>query len=146
MFSFLNFSQTLRMRKIILPVLSLFFLNCYSQKPGRVENEILLPNGWRLSPAGKSITLGDLPLNIAVASSKKYLAVTNNGQSDQCIQIVDVAKEKLIDSMPIAKSWYGLKFANSDKTLYASAGNDNRINVYSFTGGKLKLTDSILLG
>lgn len=135
------------MRTIILLFFSaLLTSNCFSQKPSKMQNEVLLPNGWRLSPAGKSITLGDLPLNIAVSASKKYLAITNNGQSDQCIQIVDVSKGKVIDSMPIAKSWYGLKFANADKTLYASAGNDNRINQYSFVNGKLKLVDSLLLG
>src|ERR1051325_11638231 len=88
-----------------------------AQKPGKWSNRVLLPNGWSLSPAGRSITLGDLPLNIAVSASKKYLAVTNNGYSDQSIQIIDVVKGRVIDSMPIAKSWYGLKFANSDKTL-----------------------------
>ena len=106
----------------------------------------MLPNGWMLTPAGKSIPLGDLPLNIAVSVSKKFLAVTNNGYSDQSVQIIDVAKGKIVDSMPIAKSWYGLRFANNDQTLYASAGNDNRINQYSFQNGKLKLVDSLVLG
>lgn len=135
------------MRKIawIFPFLVLSFAS-FSQKPGKRGNQVLLPNGWSLSPAGRSIALGDLPLNIAVSSSKKYLAVTNNGQSDQSLQIVDVTKGTVVDSVPIAKSWYGLKFANGDKTLYASAGNDNRINEYSFASGKLKLVDSLVLG
>jgi YVTN family beta-propeller protein len=135
------------MRRLILNLFALLlFTTAFSQKPGKWANRVLLPNGWSLSPAGRSITLGDLPLNIAVSASKKYLAVTNNGQSDQSIQIIDVAKGKVIDSMPIAKSWYGLKFANGDKTLYASAGNDNRINEYRFTNGRLQLIDSLLLG
>jgi YVTN family beta-propeller protein len=135
------------MRKTHLPLL-IFFLPLLSlaQKPGKWTNQILLSNGWLLSPAGKSIGLGDLPLNIAVSASKKYLAVTNNGYSDQSVQIIDVAKGKVVDSMPVAKSWYGLKFASNDKTLYASAGNDNRINQYNFANGKLRLVDSILLG
>ncbi len=40
-----------------------------------------LPNGWSLSPAGNSITAGDLPLNIATTKSGRYAAVTNNEQS-----------------------------------------------------------------
>ncbi|HUW05050.1 MAG TPA: hypothetical protein VMW01_02210, partial [Williamwhitmania sp.] len=28
---------------------------------------VTLPNGWSLTPAGKSLPLGDLPLNIAVS-------------------------------------------------------------------------------
>ena len=40
-------------------------LTAFSQK------QVVLPNGWKLSPAGKSLPLGDLPLNIAVSNSKK---------------------------------------------------------------------------
>jgi DNA-binding beta-propeller fold protein YncE len=135
------------MRRPVLRLLFFFFpILSFAQKPGKWTNQILLPNGWLLSPAGKSIGLGDLPLNMAVSASKKYLAVTNNGYSDQSIQIIDLAKGKVVDSMPIAKSWYGLKFAGNDETIYASAGNDNRINQYAFANGKLRLVDSFLLG
>lgn len=114
--------------------------------PGKKNSGILLPNGWSLTPAGRSITLGDLPLNMAVSKSKKYIAVTNNGYSDQSIQLVDAVLEKVLDSVIIPKSWYGLKFTNSDKYLYASSGNDNQILKYALSNKKLQLIDSIKLG
>src|SRR3954463_7409020 len=115
-------------------LLSLYFLAsliCASNKAQspfvpKQNQRTLLPNGWWLSPAGKSLPLGDLPLNIAVSSSKKYIAVTNNGQSTQSILLFDVQKEKRLDSIDIAKSWLGLKFSNDEKFLYAGGGNDNR--------------------
>lgn len=135
------------MRKYILFV-SLWFIGaaCFSQQPGKAGSKILLPNGWSLSPAGKSVILGDLPLNIAVSQSKKLLAVTNNGQSTQTIQLIDVSKEKVLDQVVIPKSWYGLKFSQHDKVLYASGGNDNWILKYSIVNRKLVLSDSIILG
>jgi hypothetical protein len=45
-------------------------------KKDRFGEGVLLPNGWSLTPAGHSLTLGDLPLNIAVSPSGRYLAVT----------------------------------------------------------------------
>lgn len=105
-----------------------------------------LPNGWGLSPAGRSLPLGDLPLNIAVSRSKKMMAVTNNGQSVQSIQLIDPVNEKQLDAVVIPKSWYGLTFSPDEKYLYASGGNDNRILKYSITGKKLVLVDSIVLG
>jgi hypothetical protein len=51
---------------------------------------IHLPNGWALTPVGTSLQLGDLPLNIAVSSTQKYLAVTNNGQSTQSLQLLSL--------------------------------------------------------
>ena len=114
--------------------------NLFSQTP------VLLPNGWKLSPAGRSLPLGDLPLNMTVSPSGKRIAVTNNGQSVQSIQLIDPVREKQLDVVEIPKSWYGLKFSPDEKFLYASGGNDNRILKYSIVKNKLILTDSILLG
>lgn len=110
------------------------------------SKRIGLPNGWSLTPVGKSIPVGDLPLNIAVSSSKKYIAVTNNGQSTQSLQLIDVATEKVLDHIKIAKSWVGLKFSADEKYLYASGGNDNWIMKYAVKNNKLVTADSIKLG
>ncbi len=105
-----------------------------------------LPNGWTLSPAGRAIGLGDLPLNIAISRSGKYIAVTNNGVSDQSIELIDAKRVQLVDSVSISKSWLGLKFSADEKYLYASGGNDNRILKYAVSNGKLIIIDSIILG
>jgi DNA-binding beta-propeller fold protein YncE len=137
------------MKKIaVILFFQFFFLASHSQQiitPGKKASTILLPNGWSLSPAGSSIPLGDLPLNMAVSASKQFIAVTNNGYSDQSIELIDVAKGKLLDSIRIPKSWYGLKFTN-DRFLYASGGNDNVVWKYEIINRKLKVADSISLG
>jgi YVTN family beta-propeller protein len=125
----------------------ILFQSTYSQNKAINEPyRIFLPNGWSLTPVGKSLPLGDLPLNIAVSKSKKIMAVTNNGESTQTIQLIDVANEKILDSVIIPKSWYGLKFSSDNKTLYASGGNDNRILVYNIIKKHLILSDFIILG
>ena len=119
----------------------------FSQNLSQLEaSRIHLPNGWSLTPIGKSLPLGDLPLNIAVSNSKKYIAVTNNGQSTQSIQLISIGSKKVLHEVVIPKSWYGLKFSAGDQYLYASAGNDNMILKYSVKNNKLKLADSIILG
>lgn len=105
-----------------------------------------LPNGWSLTPVGKRLPLGDLPLNMAVSASKKLLAVTNNGQSVQSLQLISTATDKVLHSIEIPKSWYGLHFSADEKYLYASGGNDNWILKYAIRNNKLALTDSIKLG
>ncbi len=106
-----------------------------------------LPNGWRLDPAGKTIALNsDLPLNIALSRNGKYAAVTNNGVGKQFIQLVDVRKQKVLFSTTIKKSWLGLKFSDDGKRLFASAGNDNQVLIYSVAHDSLRLSDSIVLG
>jgi DNA-binding beta-propeller fold protein YncE len=110
------------------------------------SSRIHLPNGWSLTPVGTSLPLGDLPLNIAVSHSKKYIAVTNNGQSTQSVQLISAVTKKVLHEIVIPKSWYGLKFGAGDKYLYASGGNDNMIRKYAVQNEKLRLTDSVILG
>jgi DNA-binding beta-propeller fold protein YncE len=114
-------------------VLSVFIsVSVIAQIPGKVKgtSQILLPNGWKLSPAGRSLTLGDLPLNMQLSTSGKLLAVTNNGQSTQSLQLIDPKTEKLLDERVLGKSWYGLAFSRDEKHLYASGGNDNWIWIF----------------
>jgi len=136
------------MRKLLLLNTGfLIVLYSASQTLQQLESKrVHLPNGWSLTPVGKTLPLGDLPLNIAVSSSKKYLAVTNNGQSTQSLQLIDVKNEKLVSSIVIPKSWYGLKFSADEKFLYASGGNDNWILKYAIQNNRLLLKDSIKLG
>ena len=107
---------------------------------------VLLPNGWSLSPAGRSLPLGDLPLNMALSHNKQLLAVTNNGQSKQVVQLIDPKTEKELGQVPIEKSWYGICFSDDDKTLYVSGGNDNIILVYDVREKKLGRPDTLRLG
>jgi len=111
-----------------------------------IPEPVQLVNGWKLSPVGKSFPLGDLPLNLAVSKSSKYMAVTNNGQGIQSIQLIDLKTEKIIDSVSIGKSWFGLKFSADEKYLYASGGHDNWIIQYEIKNNKLVVADRIVLG
>ena len=118
-----------------------------AQTPQQLEAaRVQLPNGWSLTPVGKSISLGDLPLNIIVSASKKYVAVTNNGQSTQSIQLLDARAGKLLHSVVVDKAWYGLAFSSDEKFLYASGGNNNWILQYAIVNKQLVLKDSISLG
>ncbi|GAB3562343.1 hypothetical protein GCM10027578_04560 [Spirosoma luteolum] len=120
-------------------------LSARGQAP-TVAQRLTLPNGWSLTPVGRSLPLGDLPLNMAVSANGKRLAVTNNGQSTQSIQLIDVAGERVLDEAVIAKSWVGIRFTPDGKRLLASGGNDNRVLIYDVSGDKLVKTDSIVLG
>jgi YVTN family beta-propeller protein len=120
-----------------------------AQVPGQISgtSQVLLPNGWKLSPAGyNSLKLGDLPLNMQLSASGKLLAVTNNGQSVQSLQLIDPKTEKQLDEKIVGKSWYGLAFSHDEQTLYAAGGNDNWIYAFRINNGKFGKADTIKLG
>lgn len=129
---------------VLMYFLTNFF--AHAQEAGPVSHKVTLPNGWSLTPAGNSVPLGDLPLNIEINKKAGLAAVTNNGQSTQSIQLVDLNSMTILDTREIEKAWLGLKFAGNGKKLYASGGNDNWILEYAVKRRKLILKDSIKLG
>ena len=137
-----------KLKSLIFIFLLLEFFNSSAQVPGKVQGtgQVLLPNGWKISPAGRSLPLGDLPLNMQLSPSGNLLAVTNNGQSTQSVQLIDPRNEKLLDEQVLAKSWYGLAFSNDEKQLYVSGGSDNWILNFHLQANKLGKADTIKLG
>ena len=132
---------------LLLVILISHIFNLPAQTLQEIEAHIVtLPNGWKLTPVGKLLPLGDLPLNIAVSPSKKLAAITNNGESDQTIQLVDIEKQEILDSVIIGKAWLGLTFSDDGNYLYASGGNDNIIIRYSIRNNRLLIVDSLRIG
>ncbi len=128
-----------------MPLLNVLQVKAQTLK--EVESgRVSLPNGWKLTPVGKMLPVGDLPLNIAVSPSQKLLAVTNNGQSDQSIHLINAEKMQLLDSVIIAKGWLGLTFSKDGKYLYASGGNDNWIMRYEIKNKKIVPYDTLVIG
>ena len=118
-------------------------LSAQTFKPKPVE----LPNGWSLSPAGTALQLSsDLPLNIAISPSKKYAAITDNGDGAEGIELIDIAEKKLLSFTKMKAAWVGLQFSNDSKYLYASAANQNRIVRFELENNSLIPVDSIVLG
>ncbi len=137
------------MRRLTVVLIALLLgTQLFAQKPGNQAStkSMLLPTGWSLTPAGRSLPLGDLPLNIAVSPNKKYLAVTNNGQGKHSLQLIHAKKGSLLHAFEISVAWQGLCFSDDSKRLYVSGGNSNMILRYTLENDKLILQDSIVLG
>ncbi|MCC8423699.1 bifunctional YncE family protein/alkaline phosphatase family protein [Mucilaginibacter sp. UR6-11] len=137
-----------KLKLLCTAALIFVFWNAHAQVPGKIAhtNQVLLPNGWKLSPAGRQLPLGDLPLNMQLSLSGKLLAVTNNGQSNQSIQLVDPGSEKILDEKVLKKSWYGLAFSHDEAHLYVSGGYDNWLLDFPVRHNQLGVADTIRLG
>ena len=114
--------------------------------PGKFENYTLLPNGWKLTPEGEQVAIGELPLNLVITKDEKYALTSNSGTRENSISVVDLAAGKEIQRVSINKTWRGLVFNDDDSKLYASGANNNLIYVYDFNSGHLTLNDSIIIG
>jgi DNA-binding beta-propeller fold protein YncE len=114
--------------------------------PGKYDNYTLLPNGWKITPAGEQIEIDDLPLNLIVTQDEKYALTSNSGTKDNSISVIDLKSEKEIQRVLVDKTWRGIVFNNEDSKLFISGANNNLIYIYDFTSGHLTLKDSIIIG
>jgi len=86
------------------------------------DGKMVLPNGWRITPAGRHIKLpGDLPMKMIVTADGK-LIVNTAGWHDHNVHVIDIKSEKLEQTFDIGKNWDGMSLEPASGTLFISSG------------------------
>ncbi|MFN8548171.1 MAG: alkaline phosphatase family protein [Candidatus Eisenbacteria bacterium] len=115
--------------------------------PGpRPDGRTLLPNGWSLSPVGRSLAVGELPLNLDLTPDGKRAVVTMNGVGPQGISILDAESWSVAQTLPMRKAWLGLRVFDRGRRFAVSGGHDNRVFLYDLASSGAALRDSIVFG
>ena len=106
--------------------------------PGNLtDGTTLLPNGWRIQPAGKHVRVGDMPLNLTQTPDSKYLVVTSNGLAKPSFHIVDLATWKVTSTVALDHAWYGLAWHPDGTRLYSAGGGVNNVQEFAYANGTL---------
>src|SRR5579883_3272849 len=82
-----------------------------------------LPNGWRLTPAGKSIPSEDMVLNTVVAPDGAAVIAMQAGFNPHGLVVIDTKTEEAVQRIPLKSTWYGMAWSPDGKRLYVSGGN-----------------------
>jgi DNA-binding beta-propeller fold protein YncE len=83
---------------------------------------VLLPNGWKIAPAGRHLAVGDLPLAMVESPDGGTLVVTNNGYAKPSLTVVDLRRLTVPATVPVDDAWLGLAWHPDGRRLYASGG------------------------
>src|SRR3954454_16632885 len=110
-----------------------------------IDGSTLLPNGWRLAPAGRHLKTGSLPLNIAVSPDGRYAVTTNNGINKPSFTVVDIATWTVKSTMVVDGAWYGLVWHPDGTKLYAAGASLNNVQEFTFADGTLTRAPSFAL-
>src|SRR5206468_3156952 len=86
---------------------------------GPTDQGFLLPNGWTISPAGRQVELGGLPLKLALLPGGRHLLVTSNGYTQHFLAVLDTETEKVTQRLPIAQGWLGLAASADGQWVFA---------------------------
>ena len=113
-------------------------------KPGRqADGTTLLANGWRISPAGRSIAVGTLPLALAVRRDGRVLALTS-GYAANGLVVIDTARWTVSDSVRLSAAWLGLAVGKGGDA-FAAGGTTNRVWRLAERHGRWARADSVVL-
>ena len=94
-----------------------------AELPGAKAEGTLLPNGWRLTPAGRHAMLSDYVLNVTPSPDGRSLVALHCGHSPHGLAVLDAATLEIRQKIPLKSAWLGLAWAPDGRTLYVSGGN-----------------------
>ena len=108
-------------------------------RPGPVPGgATLLPNGWRIDPAGHHLQVGDLPLNMVMSPDGRFIVITNNGWSKPTLTVFDTKTEQVIGRAPVDHAWLGLAWDPAGTRLFSAGAAENTVHEFSWEDGALK--------
>jgi YVTN family beta-propeller protein len=112
--------------------------------PHATEGGYELPNGWRLTPLGRSIPTEDMVLNVSVAPDRKAIVALHSGFNPHGLVVVDARTEEAVQRIPLKSAWLGLAWHPNGKRLFVSGGNANGrvptrapIQIFDYSAGRL---------
>jgi YVTN family beta-propeller protein len=107
---------------------------------GPTEKGFLLPNGWMLTPAGKHVTLTDLPLNILPLADARHALVGTSGFNKHELSLIDLTTQKVIDSQTVRQSWFGMVLAPDEDKVWWAGGGAGMVHTFDLKSHKLART------
>jgi YVTN family beta-propeller protein len=101
--------------------------------PGTTKDGVLLPNGWKLTPAGKHLELDDMPLNIVPLADGKRIVVATSGFNMHRLSVVELKGLKVEAQANVYQSYFGLAVTKGDKEVWWAGGGSGLLHRYELT-------------
>lgn len=111
--------------------------------PDRLPGTNLLFNGWRVTPAGDSTEISDLPLKLVVAPDKNSLVAVCGGFNEHGISLLDLKTRKLRQFVPLPEAWNGLAFSRDGLHLWVSGGDSGKIHAFNYRDGVVAMDKTV---
>jgi YVTN family beta-propeller protein len=115
-------------------------------RPGYTGGGVtLLPNGWRIAPAGRHLAIGDLPLAMALSPDGHALVVTNNGYAKPTLRVVDLDRQEIASTFALDDAWLGMAWHPDGTHLYSSGAAANSLVELSWQNERFRAASTIQL-
>jgi YVTN family beta-propeller protein len=115
----------MKFRETAISLTLLAALCSSAQTPHATGSGFALPNGWSISPAGRSVGTEDMVLKLVTAPDDKVVIGSHSGYNPHGLVTVDEQSEEAIQRIHMPTTWLGMAWSPDGKTLYVSGGNAN---------------------
>jgi YVTN family beta-propeller protein len=113
-------------------------------QPHKIAGGFALPNGWTITPVGKSIPTQDMLLSLTLAPDGRSVVGVNAGYNDEGVIVLNTATEEMTQFIKLPVVWFGVAWSPDGKRLFVSGGNGTGsrprpapIRVYDYADGKV---------
>jgi hypothetical protein len=77
-----------------------------------------LPNGWRITPAGKPIVdTEDMVLKLTTAPDGRAVVATHAGYNPHGLVVVDTKTHQAVQRIGLKSTWLGMAWATDGKAV-----------------------------
>ncbi|MCS6951911.1 MAG: bifunctional YncE family protein/alkaline phosphatase family protein [Bryobacterales bacterium] len=104
---------------------------------GQPEPGTLLPDGWRLRPAGRETPLDTLPMAATATPDGRYLLVLHSGTNPASVAALATSDGSELSRITLPDAWLGLALDPKGTHVYAGGGAEAAVFELSLTAGRL---------
>lgn len=105
-------------------------------RPGLTPDSKLLFNGWGVSPAGKHIPSGDMPLKMVIAPDGKAVLAVCAGYNKQGVTVIGLDAQHTSSFLPLKEAFNGLAFNPQGTQFYVTGGDSGMVYVFDYRAGQ----------
>jgi YVTN family beta-propeller protein len=113
------------------------------------DGTAVTPTGWKVTPVGRQIALGERPYGLTRSPDGRTLLVSNDGVNEQALMVLDAATGAVRQTIryPAPEALFlGVAYSPDGQHAYASAGANDEIHAYEVAAdGSLSEDEAISL-
>ena len=93
-------------------------------RPKQIQGGFDLPNGWRITPAGKAVaSLGDLTLDTTTSPDGRVVIASHSGYQPHGLVVLDAKTKEVVQRIELKTVWLGMTWSSDGHSLFVPGGN-----------------------
>jgi hypothetical protein len=106
-------------------LLTFWAIHAWAQLPKPIQGGYDLPNGWKITPAGRAIVTEDMVLKVVASPDGRSIIALHSGFNPHGLVVIDAKTQEAVQRIGLKSAWLGMAWSPDGKTLYVSGGNAN---------------------